>query len=127
MRAGDSLRRFIPQFEVLMLNLGEKPDKELTELGGPLGWLLSVVKRERASESEFERAITEALAGLEPLAETDRQAWKELTSYLVNLVVNRRPAEEGGDPDGSDDVRMPVLPEQDPAQGEAMRILHGRS
>nr|MDQ2731143.1 Rpn family recombination-promoting nuclease/putative transposase [Armatimonadota bacterium] len=90
----DALKKFVPQFDSLMLNLKESKPEDLVAPGHPFGWLLRVMQKERASRQELEKALDEALEHLAGLAEEEQEAWDKAMTYLLLLLYHRRPEKE---------------------------------
>ena len=79
----EALTPFVPTFEVLLLDVKHTPPAELTQTGQPLGWLLTVLQKERASVEEITQALETALQHLEALqASHTQQHHQTLTPAL---------------------------------------------
>ena len=90
----EALRPFVPRFEVLLLDVKHTPAAELTQTGEPLGWLLTVLQKERASVEEITQALETALQHLGTLQSSHPQQYHQAILYLTSLVYHRRsPAE----------------------------------
>lgn len=63
--------RFVPQHEVLMLNLKATPTESLTREGHPLGWVLRVLREEDAPQEQLEAALRDAMKHLDRLPDTE--------------------------------------------------------
>ncbi len=90
----DTLKRFVPQFDTLLLNLKESKPEDLVATGHPFGWLLRVIQKEKASRQELETALDEAIEHLAGLAEEQQEAWEKAMTFLLLLLYHRRPAKE---------------------------------
>ena len=89
----EALTPFVPTFEVLLLDVKHTPPDELTRTGQPLGWLLTVLQKERASVEEITQALETALQHLETLQVSHTQ-YHQAILYFASLVYHRRsPAE----------------------------------
>ena len=88
-----ALERFVPRHDTLFMNLDTKSDADLTSGDHPLGWLLRVVQKERASKAEFIQALTSTVERLAELPAEERYQWAKLMYYIVLLILHRR--EEG--------------------------------
>jgi hypothetical protein len=93
----DVLSEFVPQFKILLLDVKGTDDAILTQSGHPLGWLLTVLKKENASEAEIRGALIEALSQINTLGEAQRQQWEKAISYLLLLILHRRPVDQHED------------------------------
>jgi hypothetical protein len=82
--------RFVPQHEVLMLNLKALPPETLTREDHPLGWVLRVLQREDAPKEELESALREATEHLDCLPDTEQSAWERAVYCMVLLIFHRR-------------------------------------
>lgn len=90
----EALTRFVPTFEVLLLDVKHTPSAELTQTGQPLGWLLTVLQKEMASVEEITHALETALQHLETLQASHTEQYHQAILYLASLVYHRRsPAE----------------------------------
>lgn len=61
------LRRFVPIFDTLFLNVKGTETAEFTKTGHPFGWLLTVLQHEQADKENIKEALTEAIAHLNTL------------------------------------------------------------
>ena len=52
-----SLERFVPQYDILFLNLKATAPERLVEADHPFGWVLRVIQKEKATEEDFEEAL----------------------------------------------------------------------
>ena len=90
----DILSRFVPKFDILLLDVkGTEPDT-LTETGHPLGWLLTVLQKENADEVEIKNALIRAISHLNTLGEEHQEQWEMAIVYLLLLILHRRPDEQ---------------------------------
>ena len=90
----EALTPFVPTFEVLLLDVKHTPPAELTQTGQPLGWLLTVLQKERASVEEITQALETALQHLETLQTSNTQQHHQAILYLTSLVYHRRSPDE---------------------------------
>ena len=90
----DVLSEFIPKFKILLLDVKATAPDTLTRTGHPLGWLLTVLQKENASEAEIERTLIESISHLNTLAEEQIEQWKIAIAYFLLLILHRRPAKQ---------------------------------
>ncbi len=95
----EELTRFVPQHDVLRLNLKAMPSQSLVASGQPVGWALSVMQQEDAPFDDFSAALRRSISQLEPLEGISRAHWEQLMYFLVLLIYHRR-----GEPE-----RQPLL------------------
>ena len=90
----DVLSRFVPKFDTLFLGVKDTDESELTKTDHPLGWLLTVLQKEQATVEALREALIEALSHINTLDEASaQQRWRAI-SYLLLLILHRRPFEE---------------------------------
>ena len=90
----DVLSRFVPKFDTLFLGVKDTDESELTKTDHPLGWLLTVLQKEQATVGALSEALIEALSHINTLDEASaQQRWRAI-SYLLLLILHRRPFEE---------------------------------
>ena len=63
----------------------------------PLGWLLTVLQKERAEKADMNEALIEAISHLRKLQETQPAQWREAIGYLLQIILHRRTPEEHRD------------------------------
>ena len=90
----DILSRFVPKFDTLFLSVKETDETDLTKTGHPLGWLLTVLQKEGASQEALSEALVQALSQLNLLNATESEQRYRAIMYLLLLILHRRPAEE---------------------------------
>ncbi len=90
----EALARFLPRFDVLLLDVKREPNEMLLKSGHPFGWLLTVLKAEDADSEVFVEALQRLRDHLEGLSEVERSAWQQVIYYLYLLIFHRRSAEE---------------------------------
>ena len=90
----DVLSRFVPKFDTLFLGVKETDESELTKADHPLGWLLTVLQKEHATVEALSDALIEALSHINTLDEVSAQQRRRAISYLLLLILHRRPFEE---------------------------------
>ena len=90
----DVLSEFIPKFKILLLDVKGTAPGMLTRTGHPLGWLLTVLQKENASEAEIKSAFIEAISHLNTLGEEQIEQWEIAIAYLLLLILHRRPDEQ---------------------------------
>ena len=88
------LRRFVPSWETLFLNLQQAPPEMLTQFSSAVGWALRALQAERVPLPELERILKEAMAGLEGLSADQAGQWKRCAWFLIQLVYHRRSSSE---------------------------------
>ncbi|MDE0041471.1 MAG: Rpn family recombination-promoting nuclease/putative transposase [Candidatus Poribacteria bacterium] len=90
----DVLSRFVPKFDTLFLGVKDTDESELTKTDHPLGWLLTVLQKEQATVEALSEALIEALSHISTLDEASAQQRRRAISYLLLLILHRRPFEE---------------------------------
>lgn len=90
----DTLRRFVPSWETLFLNLQQTPTELLTQFSSAVGWALRALQAERAPLEELERIVRETMAGIEGLSPEQSGQWKRCAWFLLQLVYHRRSSRE---------------------------------
>ena len=88
------LRRFVPAWETLFLNLQQTPPDILTQFSSAVGWALRALQAERAPLEELERILQEAMAGIEGLPAEQLGQWKRCAWFLIQFVYHRRSRSE---------------------------------
>ena len=91
------LKRFVPTFDTLFLDVKATAPDELTQTGHALGWLLTVLRQEHSDPPAMRQALLEALAGLRDLHTQDIEAYTRAILYLFLLILHRRKAGEHQD------------------------------
>lgn len=94
MDSPDVFSRFVPQFDILFLNVKETDEAGLTKTDHPLGWLLTVLQKEHANKEVIRTALIEAMSHINALGDEQAQQRQRAISYLLLLILHRRPAEE---------------------------------
>lgn len=90
----EALARFVPRFDLLFLSVKETDAKTLTHTEHPLGWMLTVLQKERADKHALTEALLEAIAYLDALGLAQAAQRREAFMYLLFLILYRRPATE---------------------------------
>ena len=90
----DVLSRFVPKFDTLFLGVKDTDESELTKTDHPFGWLLTVLQKEQATVESLSEALIEALSHISTLDEASAQQRRRAISYLLLLILHRRPFEE---------------------------------
>lgn len=90
----EELKSFVPRFDILFFGVKQIATEALTEKDHPFGWLLALLQKENADENETRAILSEAVSHLRSLQETDPTQWKEVLSYILQLVLHKRSAEE---------------------------------
>lgn len=91
------LSRFVPTFDTLFLSVNETDASTLTKTDHPLGWLLTVLQKERASKEALRDALLTAMSRLDRLDTAQSEQRRRAILYLLMLILHRRPAEEHGE------------------------------
>ena len=94
MELPDPLRRFVPAWETLFLNLQQTPPAMLTQFSSAVGWALRTLQAERAPLVELERVLKEAMIGMEGLSAEQFGQWKRCAWFLIQFVYHRRSRSE---------------------------------
>lgn len=84
------LERFIPRWETLLLPLNGTPAETLTRFSTAIGWALRLWQAERAPREEMERALRQAMAGLEGLSQEQAGQWARAATFFAQLIFQRR-------------------------------------
>ncbi len=90
----EALVPFVPTFNVLLLDVKQTAPAELTRTGHPLGWLLTVLQKEMASQEELTETLVTALTGLDALDVGQTDQHRRAIIYLASLIYHRRSPEE---------------------------------
>ncbi len=90
----DVFSRFVPTFDTLFLSVKDTDEADLTKTDHPLGWLLTVLQKEDANKAAIRSALIEAMSHLNALSDAQAQQRRQAISYLLLLILHRRPAEE---------------------------------
>ena len=88
------LERFVPSFDTLFLGVKETEAEALTQFGHPLGWLLRVLQKEHADETEISEALTDAVSHIASVDEGFAPQVAEALRYFVQLIFHRRSLDE---------------------------------
>ena len=90
----EALERFVPRFDMLLLDVKDTDTEALTHLNAPLGWLLTVLQKENADTPEIRDALITAIEKLQALQDTYSTHFREALVYFLQLILHRRsPAE----------------------------------
>ena len=92
--AGEAFAAVTPSLTPLFVNLESMPAEALEAEGGALGWVLRLVKEQRAGAGEFQGLLDRVLQRLGAMSRRDEERWFELLSYLHALVYHRREGAE---------------------------------
>ena len=90
----DMFSRFVPTFDILFLSVKETDESDLTKSDHPRGWLLTVLQKEHADKEVIRTALIEAMSHINVLGEEQAQQRRRAISYLLLLILHRRPARE---------------------------------
>ncbi|MDE0400797.1 MAG: Rpn family recombination-promoting nuclease/putative transposase [Candidatus Poribacteria bacterium] len=109
------LERFVPSFDTLLLGVKETKAEALTQFGHPLGWLLRVLQKEHADETEISEALADAMSHIALVDENFAPQVAEALRYFVQLIFHRRSRDER-------DALVDIIRQhiQDPKELEAM-------
>ena len=88
------LNRFVPKFDTLFLSVKETDPHELTKADHPFGWLLAVLKNEKADKQTIIDTLKEAIAYLNTLEPEQSEQRLRAIHYLLLFIINRRNADE---------------------------------
>ena len=90
----EALSRFVPRFDVLLLDVKHETDEVLLKSNHPFGWLLTVLKEEVSDIEPFVEALLRLGEHLHSLPEAERSVWQQAIYYLYLLIFFRRSVEE---------------------------------
>lgn len=93
----DLLSRFVPTFDTLLLSVKETDPAYLTRTEHPLGWLLTVLQKENADKESIGDALLAAMSRLNVLDTEQAEQRQRAITYLLLLILHRRPTEEHED------------------------------
>lgn len=88
------LERFVPSFDTLFLGVKETEAEVLTQSGHPLGWLLRVLQKEHADETEISEVLADAMSHIASVDEDFAPQVAEALRYFVQLIFHRRSRDE---------------------------------
>lgn len=88
------LERFVPSFDTLFLGVKETEAEALTQFGHPLGWLLRVLQKEHADETEISETLADAMSHIASVDEGFAPQVAEALRYFVQLIFHRRSRDE---------------------------------
>ena len=88
------LSRFVPSFDVLLLDVKQTDPADLTKTGHPLGWMLTVLQKEMASKEELIQTLGRALDQLDALDTGQTEQHRRAIIYFASLIYHRRLPEE---------------------------------
>ena len=94
MDAPEILERFVPSFDTLFLGVKETEAEVLTQFEHPLGWLLRVLQKEHAEETEISEALADAMSHIAVLDENFAPQVTEALRYFLQLIYHRRSVDE---------------------------------
>ena len=94
MEVPEILERFVPSFDTLFLGVKETEAEVLTQSGHPLGWLLRVLQKEHADETEISEALADAMSHIVSVDEDLAPQVAEALRYFVQLIYHRRSRDE---------------------------------
>ena len=88
------LNRFIPSFDVLLLDVKRASDETLLNSDHPFGWLLTVLKQETADTEVFVDVLQRLGDHLRSRPDSERSVWKQAIYYLYLFIFYRRSIDE---------------------------------
>ena len=88
-----SLRRFVPTFDTLFLNVKGEDAPDFLHQGPPFRLLLELIRQEDATKADFEAVLRQVIQVLKELPEESPQ-WSRAMYYLILLIYHRRPTDE---------------------------------
>ena len=86
----EALTRFIPKFETLFLSVKGASDEMLLKTDRPFGWLMRVLKEEKADTEVFISVLERLGEHLGTLSDAERASWKQAIYYLYLFIFYRR-------------------------------------
>ena len=89
---GEPLINKLPPIKIL--GVKETEIDVLTQSGHPLGWLLRVLQKEHADETEISEALADAVSHLVSVDEDFAPQIAEALRYFVQLIFHRRSLDE---------------------------------
>ncbi|MBI1926718.1 Rpn family recombination-promoting nuclease/putative transposase [Candidatus Poribacteria bacterium] len=90
----EELRRFVPSFDTLFLNVKGEEERDFLQMEHPLSWLLAAIRQENADKATFAYMLRRAVERLSQLPEEEIHQWTRAMYYLVLLIYHRRPPTE---------------------------------
>ena len=97
MELPDALRRFVPTFDTLLLEVKAEDEASLTRTDHPFGWLMTVLKKEQATKEELAEALEQTVSHISALPASERNQFLRAIHYLYLLILSRRPPDEHDD------------------------------
>ena len=95
MEVPEILERFVPSFDTLFLGVKETEAEVLTQFGHPLGWLLRVLQKEHAEQTEeISEALADAMSHIASVDEDFAPQVAEALRYFLQLIFHRRSRDE---------------------------------
>ena len=95
MEVPEILERFVPSFDTLFLGVKETEAEVLTQFGHPLGWLLRVLQKEHAEQTEeISEALADAMSHIASVDEDFAPQVAEALRYFLQLIFHRRSLDE---------------------------------
>ena len=90
----EELRRFVPSFDTLFLNVKGEEERDFLQMEHPLCWLLAALRQENSDKTTFAQVLRRAVESLSQLPEEELHQWTRAMYYLVLLIYHRRPPTE---------------------------------
>ncbi len=90
----EALKRFIPSFDTLFLNVKGADDHDFKRDEYTFGWLLEMIRQEHADKAVFETALKDAVEELSKLTAEDSHELVRALYYLYLLIFHRRSPDE---------------------------------
>ena len=89
-----TLERFIPEPNMLFLNLKAISPEQLVKEDHPFEWVLRVMQKEKSTQGEFREALQVAIRRLELMPPAERANWENLIHFLLAFIKHRREVTE---------------------------------
>lgn len=97
MEIPEVLKRFVPTFDTLLLDVNATDPEHLTQTGDPLGWLLTILRHEKSETPVIRQALLDILQGLADSQQDGSDQYTQAIVYLFLFILHRRDAEDHED------------------------------
>ncbi len=84
------MERFVPSHDILFLNLENTPSENLVVDNNPFGWILRVIQKEYAIETEFGKELRLAIGNVEEMPPEEHANWEKFMIFLWAFITHRR-------------------------------------
>ncbi len=91
------LKRFVPTFDTLLLDVNATDPEQLTQNGDPLGWLLTILRHEKSETPVMRQALLDVLQGLSDWQQAPSDQYTRAVMYLFLFILHRRDAKDHQD------------------------------